>query len=118
MKISAFPTARKGARILQAVRLSHIGLFQAPLGALALQLHHAAVEAALLHQLRRGALLSYMAVLQHHDMVGPRHGAHPVGDHQHRLALKQTGKGTLYLCLVFYIQGSGRLVQQDDGCVF
>ena len=40
-------------------------------GALPLELHHAAVEAALLQQLRRGALLGHMAVIQHHDVVAP-----------------------------------------------
>ena len=33
-----------------------------------------------------------LAVLQHHDVVRPRHGAHPVGDDQHRLALQADGK--------------------------
>ena len=101
--------------IFRDIRGSRPCAVQPPPGALALKLHHAAVEAALLHQLRRGALLGHMAVLQHHDMVGSRHGTHPVGDHQHRLALKQTGKGALHLCLVFHIQGGCGLVQQDDG---
>ena len=87
-------------------------LTQPPPGALVLKLHHAAVEAALLHQLRRGALLDHMAVLQHHDVVGPRHGAHPVGDHQHCLALKQTGEGGLDGTLVLHVQAGGGLVQQ------
>lgn len=97
--------------------VSHSASFfarQPPLGALGLQLHHPAVEAALFYQFRRAALLRHMAVLQYHDVVGSRHGTHPVGDDQHRLALKQAGKGTLHLCFVFYIQRSGSLIQQDD----
>ena len=85
---------------------------QPPLGALALELHHAAVEAALLHQFRRGALLGHMAVFQHHDVVGSCHGAHPVGNDQHRLALKQTGEGGLDGAFVLHVQAGGGLIQQ------
>ena len=70
---------------------------QLPPGALTLELHHAAVEAAALHQLRRSSLLVYMAVFQHHDVVRPGHGTHPVGDDQHCLAGQQAGEGTLHL---------------------
>ena len=87
-------------------------LTQSPLGALGLELHHAAVKAALLHQLRRGALLGHMAVLQHHDVVGPRHGAHPMGDDQYCLAPEQAGEGGLDGAFVLHIQAGSGLVQQ------
>ena len=56
-----------------------------------------------------------MAIFQHHDVVRPGHGAHPVGDDQHRLACQQAGERPLHLGLVLYIQAGGGLVQQDDG---
>ena len=59
---------------------------QLPLGAFTLELHHVPEQAALSHQRLRGALLRHLSVLQHHDMIRPGHGAHPVGDDQHRLA--------------------------------
>ena len=90
-------------------------LVQLPLGALALELHHAAVESAAGHQLGGGALLGHAAVVQHHDAVRPGHGAHPVGDDQHGFAGQQAGEGALDLGLVLHIQAGGGLVQQDDG---
>ena len=88
------------------------GSTQPPLGALGLELHHAAVKAALLHQLRRGALLGYMAVLQNHDVVGSGHGAHPMGDDQHRLPPEQAGEGGLDSTFIFHIQAGSGLIQQ------
>ena len=48
-----------------------------------------------------------MAIFQHHDVVRPGHGAHPVGDDQHRLAGQQAGEGSLHLGLVLHIQAGG-----------
>ena len=59
-----------------------------------------------------GELLGHTAVLQHHDMVGPCHSAHPVGDDQHRFALKQTEAGGLNSAFVLHVQRSDGLVQQ------
>ena len=70
------------------------------------------IETALLHQFRRGALLDHTAVPQHHDVVGSRHGAHPMGDDQHRLVPEQAGEGGLDSALVLYIQTGGGLIQQ------
>ena len=51
-------------------------------------------------------------------MVRPGHGAHSVGDDQHRLTGQQAGEGALHLGLVLHIQAGGGLVQQDDGAFF
>ena len=88
-----------------------------PTGALTLEFHHTAVETSAFHQLHRRTLLGHTAVFQHYDVVGTRHGAHPVGNNQHRLACQQAGERTLHLCLVFHIQAGSGLVQQDDGGV-
>ena len=45
-------------------------------------------------------------------MVGSCHGAHPVGNDQHRLALKQTGEGGLDGAFVLHVQAGGGLIQQ------
>ena len=58
---------------------------QLPLGAFTLELHHVPEQAALSHQRLRGALLRHLSVLQHHDVIRPGHGAHPVGDDQHQI---------------------------------
>ena len=82
-------------------------------GALALELHHAAVEAALRHQFRRGALLGHMAVFQHHDMVGPPATVRiRWAMTRHRLAPEQAGEGGLDGAFVLHVQAGGGLVQQ------
>ena len=83
-----------------------------------MEFHHTSVKAALLHQLRWGALLRYMTVLQHYDMVSTGYGTHPVGDDQHCLALEQAGEGFLNSALILHIQAGGGFIQENDRCVF
>ena len=71
--------------VLDYFRTTKTQLSQLPLGTFTLEFHHVPEQASRRHKLRRGALLCHTAVLQHHDMIRTGHGAHPVGDDQHRL---------------------------------
>ena len=75
------------------------------------------VNAALRQQRIRFPLLCHRAAGEHHDLVGSGYRAHPVGDDQHGFLLDQAGEGVLDQRLIFHIERSSGLVQQNDGRV-
>ena len=101
------------AAIVIKIRLISCGIVlpQLPPSALPLQFRHAAEQAALCHQFGGGTLLRNPAVGQDDDLVRRLHGAHAVGDDQHRLARQQAGERFLHFRFVLHVQGSGGLVQ-------
>ena len=93
-------------------------LSYAPAGAGSLQLGHAAEDAAiLLKEVFRSAFLCDLAVCKHDDVIRCLHGAHPVSDDQHGLALQQTGQSALHPGLVFHVQRGRGFVQHHNGRV-
>ena len=93
-------------------------LFQPPPGALSLQFHHMAEEAALFHQFRRSTLFCHPALREDNNLVRRFHGAHPVGDDQNSLAGEEAGEGFLNSALIFHVQAGGCLIQKDDRRIF
>ena len=56
-------------------------------------------------------LFRHTAIGEDDDLVRRLHGAHAVGDDQHRLARQQAGERFLHFRFVLHVQGSGGLVQ-------
>lgn len=54
-----------------------------------------------------------MALGHHDDVVGPTHGAEPVGDDQHRAASAGTVQGLLHNLLGLSVQCAGRFIQNQ-----
>ena len=85
-------------------------LLQTPPGAFALEFRHSPVKAAPGHQLPWGPLLGYhLSLFHHHGVARLRHGPHPVGDDQHRLAGQQPGESLLDSGFIFHVQRGGGL---------
>ena len=66
-------------------------------------------------QLCRAALLGHDAARQHHYLIRPGYGAHPVGDDEDGFVFYEPGQSLLNGCFVLHVQTGGGFVQQNDG---
>ena len=85
---------------------------QGPLGALALEAHHASEEAVAFHELSRVPLFGDAPALEHHNLVRIHDGTHAMRDYDDRLAGKQPLERLLYLGLVLYVQTCCGLIEE------
>ena len=67
-----------------------------------------------LHQFRMRALLDDFAVVEHDDAGGVAHGADPVGDDDHRAALRDGTHFVLDHPFAFVVQRRRRFVEDQD----
>ena len=58
------------------------------------------------------------SVLHHKDPVGTADRRQAVGDRDDRLAARKLRNGLLDEVLVFGVDARGRLIEDDNGCVF
>ena len=64
------------------------------------------------------AALGNFSVFDHKDLVGLLDGSQAAGDRDDRLAARELGDGLLDEVLVFGVDTRGRLIEDDNGCVF
>ena len=60
-----------------------------PILACTLQLHHMGIQAVLSIQGIGTPLFGHHTIGQHHNLIGSRHGAHPVGNDKHSFIVNQ-----------------------------
>ena len=92
--------------------------FQRPVLALRLKLNHMVVNAPLPEQAVRAPLLRHSSVREDDDLIRSGHSAHSVRNDEHRLILYQPGERRLDERFILYVEGCGRLIEEDNGCVF
>lgn len=76
-----------------------------------------AVNAPLPEQAVRAPLLRHSPIREDDDLIRPGHSTHPVRNDEHRLILYQPGERRLDERLILHIEGGGRLIEEDNGCV-
>lgn len=84
------------------------------MGAFLLKTDHTGEQAVPLHKPGRGALFDNTSGVEHHHLVGVRHRAHAMRDHDDSLTGEQPRERLLHLCLILHVKRRGRLVEQYD----
>ena len=64
------------------------------------------------------AALGNFSFFYNKDLVDLLDGSQPVGDRDDHLAARELGDGLLDEVLVFGVDARGRLIEDDNGCVF
>ena len=78
----------------------------------------ALVHAVLPDELLMRAALGNFSIFHNENLVGLLDGGQAVGNRDDRLAARKLRNGLLDEVLVFGVDARGRLIEDDNGCVF